>query len=105
MGDQTADIAYSKASMKVRGPLRDTCSACGERYWPEDREDHLANNCFPPKIHLGEPIKPPPTQPSAGEKWRLMQTSSLTPAERKALGLFPRGRRRPKRKMSGNQKP
>ncbi|HZL78010.1 MAG TPA: hypothetical protein VFC17_04095, partial [Candidatus Limnocylindrales bacterium] len=83
---------------KVRGPLMDTCNACGERYWPEDREDHLANNCFPPKIHLNKPIKPQSAKPSAGEKWRTMKSSSLTPAERKTLGLFPRGKRFPRNK-------
>jgi hypothetical protein len=92
-------VIFHPNSVK-RGVFRqmDTCSACGERYLPEDREDHLANNCFPPINNMGEPIKRPPTQPSAGEKWRLMRTSSLTPAERKALGLFAKGRRLPRKK-------
>lgn len=38
----THEIARSKAIAKVRGPFKDTCTACGEHYWPEDRDAHLA---------------------------------------------------------------
>jgi len=99
MGDQTEDIAYAKASNKVRGPLMDTCTACGERYWPEDKEDHLANHCFPREVHLA-PHYPEP-------KWRLMKKkkkSTLTPAKRAELGLFPKPKRRRFRKSRNNAK-
>jgi hypothetical protein len=96
--DQTQEIALSKASSKVRGPLMDTCSACGERYWPKDKQEHLATGCYPPEIHLGADNTPQRTGSSSGEKWRLMKRSSLTPAKRKTLGLLPRRNRHSRKK-------
>lgn len=30
------------------------CSACGQNYWPNEREEHVAV-CCPPEIHLNQP--------------------------------------------------
>jgi tRNA G26 N,N-dimethylase Trm1 len=82
----------------------ETCSACGERYLPEDREAHLANDCFPQNIHLGQQNISQKSGQSAGEKWRLMKNSSLTPKERAALGLFSKPNRRRAWKSGNNSK-
>lgn len=41
----TQAIRISKACLKPRGPFLQTCSACGRRYWPADKENHLAYEC------------------------------------------------------------
>jgi hypothetical protein len=94
MDDQTVEIAKAKGNAKIRGPFKVTCGACGERYWPDDKEEHLASDCFPPKIHVTDKMPAPPPGGSAGERWRLMKINSITPAERKSLGLPPRQRRK-----------
>lgn len=98
MDDQTTEIARAKGGSKVRGLFKVTCSACGERYWPDDKEAHLANDCFPTKIHITDKTPTPPPGGSAGERWRLMKTSSITSAERKSLGLRPRHAKKPRGK-------
>jgi hypothetical protein len=85
MSDQTEEIAAAKGGSKVRGPFMVTCSACGDRYWPEDKEDHLAHDCFPPKFHINDKPAPPPPGGSAGERWRCMK--------------MPRHRKKPKKKQ------
>jgi hypothetical protein len=95
MNDQTQEIAMAKAACKVRGPFMVTCAACGGRYWPEDKEDHLAYDCFPSPYHINDKMPSPPPGGSSGEKWRLMKKSSITASERKSLGLRPRRSRKP----------
>ncbi|HEY1719441.1 MAG TPA: hypothetical protein VGH42_14270 [Verrucomicrobiae bacterium] len=99
MDDQTIEIARAKVKIPL-GPHKVTCSACGERYWPDKKEEHLANDCFPRKFHINEKPTPPPPGGSAGERWRLMKTSSITPAERKSLGLRPRHAKKSHKKKS-----
>jgi hypothetical protein len=48
----TKEIARSKAISKVRGPFLVACTACGKYYDPDKKEEHLANQCRPPKIHI-----------------------------------------------------
>jgi hypothetical protein len=98
MNDQTQEIALAKGGSKVRGPFMATCSACGGRYWPGDKENHLAYDCFPSPYRMADKAPVPPPGGSAGERWRLMKKSSLKPAERKALGLAPRRARKSKQR-------
>lgn len=71
-----------------------TCSACGGRYWPEDKESHLAYDCFPSPYHVIRKPAAAPAVESSDEKWRIMKSSAITPSERKALGLRPRSSRK-----------
>jgi hypothetical protein len=50
IGDITREIARAKAASRVHGPFMATCTACGERYWPDHREEHQLH-CKPPNIH------------------------------------------------------
>lgn len=47
MNDQTQEIALAKGGGKVRRPIMVICNACGGRYFPEDKENHLAYDCAP----------------------------------------------------------
>jgi len=49
IGDATHEIAISKAISRVHGPFLVTCTACGKRYWPDEKEEHLIW-CRPSKI-------------------------------------------------------
>jgi hypothetical protein len=100
MDDQTTEIAKAKGTAKVRGPFEVTCSGCGRTYWPDEKEKHLSSDCFPPTIHVGDTVPEISPGESAGDKWRLMKSSSITSAERKALGLTPRRRKGISRKKS-----
>lgn len=71
-----------------------TCSACGGRYWPKDKESHLAYDCFPSPYSVKAKPAAAPASGSPGEKWRLMKNSTITPLERKALDLRPRRSRK-----------
>lgn len=51
IGNLTKEIARSKAMAKVRGPFQETCTACGGRFWPHEREDH-SKACRPLKVHI-----------------------------------------------------
>lgn len=59
VGQLTKNIARAKAMTKVRGPFRVACSACGQYYWPNKQEEHLAV-CRPPKT---PPIQTKPVRP------------------------------------------
>jgi hypothetical protein len=43
IGDITREIAIAKAMSRAHGPFMQTCTACGERYWPNEKEGHLAS--------------------------------------------------------------
>ena len=30
---------------RAKGPFKVACSACGKYYWPDEKEEHLANEC------------------------------------------------------------
>jgi hypothetical protein len=59
--DITREIAISKAMTRVHGPFLQTCTACGERFWPDKKEEHLAR-CHPPPAHI-QPAAASNTQP------------------------------------------
>jgi hypothetical protein len=55
VGDMTSEIARSRAISRVRGPFKVTCTACGEHYWPDKKEEHLSR-CTPPEVHVSKAI-------------------------------------------------
>lgn len=50
-GDLTREIARARATGRAQGPFMETCSACGQRYWPDRRDDHM-QHCCPTQVHL-----------------------------------------------------
>ena len=94
MNDQTQEIALAKSGGKVRKPVMVTCNACGGRYFPGDKESHLAYDCAPSPYRITEKQSAPSSGSNAGERWRLMKSSSITASERKPLGLRPRRARK-----------
>ena len=48
-GDITREIAMARAAGRVHGPFMTTCSACGRRYWPDRKEEHL-EVCGKPEV-------------------------------------------------------
>ena len=51
IGDATTEIAIAKARSRFKGPFKQACSACGEYYWSNQKEEHL-EKCNPSEIHL-----------------------------------------------------
>src|SRR6266496_6781988 len=68
LGDITREIAISKALTRVHGPFMKTCTACGERYWPDKKEKHIAH-CLPAAEHV-QAQRPPTNQAITPQKVR-----------------------------------
>jgi len=75
-GDITREIAMARAAGRVHGPFMTTCSACGRRYWPDKKEEHL-EVCGKPAV------QPLPLRVVAGQKPVLKTHSPERPTQSK----------------------
>jgi hypothetical protein len=88
--DITREIAISKAAMRVRGPFLQTCSACGQRFPADKKEEHLAH-CHPPAVHIPQTgttaARPPKIRTRPNSYRPTPKPKPLALAENKLLAL------------------